>query len=693
MHLAPSVRLAIDIGGTFTDLVLAVPDRWYTTKVLTTPGDPALAVMDGIQTLARQAGVAPADIGLVLHGTTLATNALIERRGARTALITTEGHGDALEIGLENRFDQYDIFMQRPPVLVPRELRFTVPERMSAAGQVLRPLTEAAILHVIDQVIAANVDSVAIGLLHAYINPAHEDRIEAALLKHAGGLAISLSSRVCPEIREYERLSTTCANAYVKPLMAGYLDRLANRLTAVGMTCPLLLMTSGGGLTSLAAAREYPIRLVESGPAGGAMLAVALAKRSGWSDVLAFDMGGTTAKLTLIDEGKPQWSRAFEVARAYRHRKGSGIPVRIPVIDMVEIGAGGGSLAGIDRLQRIHAGPESAGADPGPVAFGRGGTGPTVTDADLVLGKLRPERFAGGTVPLDQAAARLAIQEHVAAPLHVDTLAAAWGICEAVDDDMAAAARSHASETGRALSTRTMLAFGGAAPLHASRLARKLGIRRIVIPRHAGVGSAIGFLLAPVAFEVVRSRHAFVDRLDPQELIAMLDAMRAEARAVIQPLVGNGAVSEYCLAYMRYVGQGFEIPVEVTPQLLAADLTAGLPLAFVTAYRRFYGRNIPGQRMEILSWTLTLSTTAPPLPDLDVPSLTTATPRHGEWFDGQSTGPVSTYEREQLPMLVELPGPALVVEDQTTTVVAADEHFHLDVFGQLIIQTTGAVLT
>ncbi len=685
MKTEPRHRLAVDIGGTFTDLVLATPSRWFTTKLLTTHDDPALGVMTGLRTLVRDASIDPSGIELVLHGTTLATNALIERRGAPTALITTAGHRDALEIGLENRFDQYDIFMQRPQVLVPRSLRFTVDERLGAHGQVLRPLTSAALEEVLEKVRASEVESVAVGFLHAYVNPAHERMVADLLHRRLPSLAVSLSSSVCPEIREYERLSTTCANAYVKPLMAGYLNSLEQQFRNAGMLCPLLLMTSGGGLTSLATAKEFPIRLVESGPAGGAMLAVALARRSGWNRVLAFDMGGTTAKLTLIDGQVPQWSRAFEVARAYRHRKGSGLPLRIPVIELVEIGAGGGSIARVDQLLRVHTGPDSAGSEPGPVAYGKGGVAPTVTDADVVLGKLRPERFAGGSLRLDADAAKTAIERDIATPLQLDALAAAWGISETVDENMAAAARSHASEVGKSLAERTLIAFGGAAPLHAVSLANKLGIDRIVVPRFAGVGSAVGFLLAPIAYEVVRSRHTFLDALGESDVAELLSSMRAEAMDVILPIVEADTLTEGCRVYMRYSGQGFEIAVSVPAELATRHVLAR---AFESQYRELYGRTIPGQQIEILSWTLSLSTTAPEFPVLDAMQ---AMPESGvaSWFDGSDNTPVTLLRREGLASGLDTRGPLLVMEDQTTTVVPAGFNVAADEYGQLIIQRTG----
>ncbi|MCP5183670.1 MAG: hydantoinase/oxoprolinase family protein [Pseudomonadales bacterium] len=676
-------RLAVDIGGTFTDVVLETGSDRTTVKVLTTHGDPAEGVMHGVSQVLAEARVAAADIEVVIHGTTLATNALIERRGARTALITTKGHRDALAIGLENRFEQYDLGMQRPPPLVGRKLRLTVDERVSAAGEVLLALDESSVLDAVATLRAAGVDSVAIGLLHAYVNPRHEQRVAALLAEHLPDLSLSLSSEVCPEIREYERLSTTCANAYVRPLMDRYLSNLEHRLRAAGLRCSVLVMTSGGGLATLETARRFPIRLVESGPAGGALLAAALARRSGWSRALAFDMGGTTAKLTLLDDGRPQWSRAFEVARAYRFRKGSGLPVRIPVIEMVEIGAGGGSVARVDRLGRLQTGPDSAGSEPGPAAYGRGGEMATVTDADLVLGKLSVDGFAGGTLELHADKAVDAVERHVARPLGVTVTRAAMGISDTVEEAMAAAARSHAGEWGRELDSRTLIAFGGAAPLHAAGLARRLNITRVVVPHAAGVGSAVGFLLAPVAFEVVRSRHAFVDELDVAATAMLLTDMQREAFAVVAPLVPADRTVVTRRAYMRYVGQGYEIAVAL-PEGVPLDNDL-LTSRFETAYNDLYGRVIPGQRIEILSWTLAV---AGPAPAMNVPPVSARADGdagQSAWFDGEQMRTIPVLQRTALRPGERRTGPVLVTEAQTTTLVPPGWMVEVDDLVQLVL--------
>ncbi|RPH97141.1 MAG: hydantoinase/oxoprolinase family protein, partial [Lysobacterales bacterium] len=476
MEPAPATRarLAVDIGGTFTDVVLELPGgARATTKLLTTYDHPGRAVLDGIGEVLRRAGLQPAAVGLIIHGTTLATNALIQRSGARTALLTTAGHRDALEMAHEDRFEQYDIMIDRPRPLVPRHLRLPVRERLDRDGRVLIPLDEDGVRAALPVLDEHAVESVAIGYLHAYADPRHERRTAEILQAARPGLSITLASEVCPEIREFERLSTACANAYVRPLMARYLERLDGELRRLGFDCPFLLMTSGGGLTTIDTAAKFPIRLVESGPAGGAILAREVARQAGLRRVLSFDMGGTTAKLCLIDDFEPLSSRSFEVDRVYRFRKGSGLPLRIPVIEMVEIGAGGGSLARVDKLRRIQVGPESAGSEPGPACYGRGGERPAVTDADVCLGRVVADTFAGGAFRLDAAAAERALQSGVAEPLGLDVKAAALGVSEVVDENMAAAARAHAAEFGLDLASRDMVAFGGAAPLHAARLGEK----------------------------------------------------------------------------------------------------------------------------------------------------------------------------------------------------------------------------
>ena len=554
-------RLAIDIGGTFTDVVLECGDEQFTRKVLTSHAQPADAVLRGIRELFSETGVVANSISLVLHGTTLATNAIIERRGARTALLTTEGHRDVLAMAFENRFEQYDVNIERPEPLIPRYLRIPVYERMSAEGVPLRALDSGSVDNAIETLGRENVESVAIGFLHSYSNGVHEDAVAERLASALPKVALSLSSQVCPEIREYERFSTTCANAYVLPLMATYLQDLAERMRAMGIRCPFLVMTSNGGLTTLATAVKFPIRLVESGPAGGAVLAAWKARQLGVSKALSFDMGGTTAKICMIDEGTPLRSRAFEVDRRYRFKKGSGLPVRIPVIEMVEIGAGGGSIAQIDQLKRIRVGPESAGSDPGPACYGLGGESPTVTDADAVMGRLEAARFAGGQMALDLDAGSVAISSNIVDDAPKNPHDAARSIAEVVDENMASAARSHASEWGKTVAERVLIAYGGAAPIHAARLLTKLNCDFALIPVGAGVGSALGFLHSPIAYEVVHSRYMRLSSYDRDTVEGVIEVMRSEAEAVMADAATELEVQISATAYMRYVGQGYEISV------------------------------------------------------------------------------------------------------------------------------------
>jgi N-methylhydantoinase A len=698
-----SARIAVDIGGTFTDVVLELPAGGrITTKLLTTSQHPSDAVLSGVEQVLGQAGLEAADVGLVIHGTTLATNALIERRGACTALLTTAGHRDALEMAHEDRFEQYDIMIDRPRPLVPRYLRLPVAERLDRNGRVLLPLDEQSVeaaLPVLDQ---HAVESVAIGYLHAFMNPRHEQRTAEILRAARPALSVTLASEVCPEIREFERLSTACANAYVQPLMASYLQRLASGLRQLGLACPFLLMTSGGGLTTLETAARFPIRLVESGPAGGAVLAQQVARHKGLRKLLSFDMGGTTAKLCLIDDFQPLSSRSFEVDRVYRFKKGSGLPVRIPVIEMVEIGAGGGSIAWIDKLQRIQVGPESAGSEPGPAAYGRGGTRPAVTDADIRLGRVLAARFAGGALELDREAADRALLREVAQPLGMDLDAAAFGVSEVVEENMAAAARAHAAEFGLDLTQRDMVAFGGAAPLHAARLGEKLGLNRIIIPTEAGVGSAVGFLLAPMSYEVVRSRQQSLSALDIGLVNDLMDEMRAEALAVVRLGSSERDLSESRQAYMRYLGQGHEIAVSLPVERYHEKHGTVFRQSFEAAYRQLYGRIIEGVEIEILSWTLSITAPRPAALDAEPDGgAGTAAALSGKSlpspvqlqsvFDPPAAqrSEVPVYLREQLPPGSMIRGPALIAEDQTTTVVTSLYDAGIDRRGYIVLTRRG----
>jgi N-methylhydantoinase A len=682
-------RLAVDIGGTFTDLVLETPSGTHEMKLLTTPDAPERAVLEGARAILAAAGCAPGEIGLVVHGTTLATNALIERKGAPTALLTTEGFRDSVEMAYEHRFEQYDLSMQRPEPLVPRDLRLGVPERIAADGSVLLPLDEAALRATARMLRARGIAAVAVCFLHSFTNPAHERRAGAILAEEMPDAAITLSCEVAPEIREYERASTTIANAYVLPLMGRYLAALESGLRDAGMGCPLLLMMSSGGVTTVDTAKRFPVRLVESGPAGGAILAQAVAAENGLDAVLAFDMGGTTAKLTLIDALEFQRSRSFEVARAYRFIQGSGLPVRIPVIELVEIGAGGGSIARVDALGRILVGPDSAGSVPGPACYGRGGTQPTVTDADAALGRLDPSRFAGGSIGLDVARAEAAVGGAIAgmAPRQ-----GAVGIAEIVDETMANAARVHAVENGKDTAGRAMIAFGGAAPLHAARLAAKLGIARVVVPVGAGVGSAHGFLRAPIAYEVVRSRHMRLDGFDAAMLNALFAEMRAEAEAVVRMGAPDAALTESRTGFMRYRGQGHEIAVALPARALTGDDAATLRAGFEAAYTALFGRVIPRLEVEAMTFALSLSAArALPSRSADPPARAAPPATGTRDVTDPATGvtePAAVFERTALAPGMSLPGPALIVEDGTTTVVPRGMAARINALHQIVLEAS-----
>jgi 5-oxoprolinase (ATP-hydrolysing) len=688
----PEARLAIDIGGTFTDVVLELDGRHITAKVLTTPRAPEQGVMAGFEKVQALSGVDPAQIRLVIHGTTLATNALIERRGAKTALVVTSGHRDALEMAHENRFEQYDIGVDRPVPLVPRHLRIPVEERIDRNGDVLVPLDEDSVRALVPMLVEGEVESAAVGLLHAYANPRHEQRVRDLLREALPSLPITLASEVCPEVREYERLSTACANAYVQPLMSRYLVSLADALREARVACPFLLMTSGGGLTTLETATAFPIRLVESGPAGGAILASHVARQCGLDRVISFDMGGTTAKLCIVDGGQPLSSRHFEVARSYRFRRGSGLPVRVPVIEMVEIGAGGGSIASVDTMGQIRVGPLSAGSEPGPASYGRGGTQPTVTDADVALGRLDPGRFAGGSISIDPSLAKSAVANHVGAPLGLEEGLAAYGISEMVDENMANAARTHAIEWGKGVDGRAMVAFGGSAPIHAARLIEKLDLDRVLVPSHAGVGSAVGFLLAPISYEVVRSRYMRLSAYEPRLVESVLSEMLTEAQAVVAQGAPEAATVSTAQAFMRYVGQGHEIGVRI-PDDIRADGKAGgalLRRSFDDAYAELYGRTIPGLDVEVLSWTLVVSTPTPAVAPLEAPPASPATPTPtgtSELVEDGSGGSVEAdvFSRSDLAPGMSLEGPALIVEDQTTTVVPTGFEARVAAGGYLVL--------
>ena len=690
MKTRRKIRLAADIGGTFTDVVLDTPAGLFTTKVPTNTDNPEKGILAGVSIVLAQAEVAAADVDIFVHGTTLATNALIERKGVKTALITTDGFRDSLEIAYESRFDQFDLLIDKPQQLIPRELRFPIVERMDVKGRVLLPLDREAVAALVPELARLGVEAVAVGFLHSYANPAHEQAVRDILIAEGCSAEITLSSDVCPEVREYERLMTTACNAYVQPIMARYLRALEASLQENGFDCPLFLMTSGGGMTTLELAIRYPIRLVESGPSGGAVLASKIAESVGERRVVSFDMGGTTAKICLIEDFQPQTARNFEIARAARFQKGSGMPVRIPVVEMIEIGAGGGSIAHVDGMRRLAIGPESAGSVPGAACYSKGGTRATVTDANVLLGRIDPDTFAEGTMKLDVSAAEMAVSSDVGEVLSIDVSQAAFGITEMVEENMANAARIHSVEHGSDLSKFTMIAFGGGGPLHGVRLAEKLGVARVIVPANSGVGSAVGFLWAPISYEVVQSRYMTLDGFSADEANRVMDQIAAEARAIVESGDPEAELVETRTAYMRYVGQGHEIQVPIPTGRLSPDDIAIIKAAYESGYSRLYGRTIPERDIEILSWSIVVSTRVE-LPVLANAHHTT----HAAMPQAlRSVFQPSLRKHQEVPVFwrpdmapgATFKGPAVVAEPQTTTFVTAAFSGRIDASANLILE-------
>ena len=678
-------RAGIDIGGTFTDFVLVDERerRIYLDKRLTTHHNYLEAVLEGIDELLRAAGIGPADLANVVHGTTLVTNTVIERRGARTALITTQGARDVIEIGLELRYDIYDLSIERPVPLVPRSLRFEVGERMRADGAVLVPLDEAELPALARRLNGAKVESVAICLLHSYANQAHERAVKNVLTRLLPGVEMTLSSELVPEIREYERSSTTVLNAYVQPLTSRYLNEMERQLRQRGVAGPLYLMLSNGGLSSVAESAAAPVRLIESGPAGGAIAACFFGRLASEPDLISFDMGGTTAKICLINGGVPTRSHDFEAARVHRFKKGSGLPLRVSVIEMIEIGAGGGSIARIDNMGLLKVGPASAGSDPGPACYGRGGTHPTVTDADVVLGYLSPEFFLGGSMGLDRKASERAIMEHVGVPMRKELIEAASGIQEVVNDNMATATRLHVSERGRDLRRFTLLAFGGAGPVHAYRVAEILGIKRLICPYAAGNASALGFLVAPLTVELVRSYVVPLDGLDWNRLRTLYADMEDEARRSLALLgVGPAEIEFVRSAEMRFAGQGYEIEAPIPFGKLDQSLATEITESFLAAYRLLFNRAPEGVPVEVLTWRLMATGRRPEL-TLQFGSASAAgAARKGVrpvYFRRQGAFlETPVYDRYHLAPGFELTGPGVVEERESTVVIGPGAHVRVD---------------
>lgn len=683
-------RIGFDIGGTFTDFILLDEERHDIRlhKCLTTPEDPSVGALAGLAQIVDDAGLTLGDIGEIVHGTTLVTNALIERKGAKLGLITTEGFRDILEMGTEQRYDIYDLFLQYPDPLVPRRRRLEVPERMDRDGNIVVPLDLDAVRAAASALAAEGVEAIAVCFLHAYRNPAHERAAGEAIRALLPDISVSLSAEIVSELWEYQRLVTTCANAFVQPLMDRYVRRLERELWQRGFRGALYLMHSAGGLVSPETARAFPIRLLESGPAGGGLATAFFGQMAGKPDVISFDMGGTTAKACLIENGRAATAAEMEAARVHRFKKGSGLPIKAPVIDMIEIGAGGGSIASIDEVGLLRVGPHSAGADPGPACYGRGGTQPTVTDANLLLGYYDPGFFLGGRMALDRDAAIRAL-DSVGAKLDLPAIETAWGIHRVVTESMAAAARIHIVEKGKDPRRYAMVGFGGAGPAHAAGVARALGAAELLIPPASGAASALGFLAAPLSFEQVRSHPVRLDAPGAMDALqAVLAELEAETRAkLLAAGVADGDIVAERSADMRLLGQIHEINVALPAGILSDDSLPALRDAFATVYAARYTSVYAGVAIQLVSLRVACRGPIPALTlaqagtTADGPALKATRPA---WFgDGFVDTPV--YDRYRLTQATIIDGPAIIEEREATTVIAPGDRLHVDAGGTLRI--------
>ena len=691
-----SFSVGLDIGGTFTDIVFydQVSGRHLNRKVLTTHEDPSLGVIEGVRTVIESEGVDPASVDRVIHATTLFTNALIERKGAETGLVTTEGFRDLLEIARERKYEIYDVFIEMPSPIVPRNLVAEVPGRIGPRGEEERPLDLTALVAGTEQLVKQGVTSVAVVFLHSYVNASHERAAVAEIQRRFPALSVSASCDVAPEIREYERASTTVINAYVKPLAQSYLDRLAAQLSATGISAPLFMMLSNGGLTHVAEAKRVPVQLLESGPAAGALAGAFFGRGSKVDRVLAFDMGGTTAKLSVVDDGEPFVAYRFEASREKRFAEGSGLPVMISVIELIEIGAGGGSIAGVDELGLLKVGPRSAGSQPGPAAYGRGGKLPTVTDADFILGYLDPGFFAGGTMKIDLEAAKRAF-EPICKATGMSLAEAAWGVHDVVNENMASAARVHVAERGKDPRDYALLPTGGAGPVHAYPVASKLGLKRVICPPAAGVASSLGLLMAPARVDRAATFLTLLDEADWPALEGVFRAIEADAREVI---AGTGLDPKSArvdrLADMRYAGQGFELVVSLPEGPYGAASRDGIASAFESAYRATFGRTPRTGHIEIVNLRACVRVAAS-RKDVVLKGFGSGDGglkgRRQVWFpDTRGYTETPVYDRYRLPSGVEYDGPAVIEERESTLVIGPDAKFRVEAAGNLVIDVPQA---
>lgn len=687
------ITVGSDIGGTFTDFVRVDESngRIDVYKCLTTPADPSVAIEEGVRELTQRYEGAAKTIQAMVHGTTLVINAVIERKGARTGLITTRGFRDVLEIGREKRFDAYDLQIEFPAPLVPRHLRLEVAERIHASGTVLEPLDEDSVREAVRTLTASGCESIAVCLIHSYANPKHEQRVAEIITEMAPQVSVTISSDVLPEMKEYERTSTTALNAYAKPVTSRYLTRLEERVRAQGFDGELLMMQSSGGINSVAYARQFPVQIIESGPAAGTLGAAHFARLAKLDKVLAFDMGGTTAKLALVENGRATRTNDFEVAHMHRFKPGSGLPVRIPVVDLIEIGAGGGSIARRTAVGTMQVGPESSSAQPGPACYGQGGALPTVSDADLVLGYLDADHFLGGRMKLDTKAAADAIRTHLAEPLGISVEEAAFGVHAIVNENMAAAAKSYASEKGENPRSCALVGFGGAGPVHACDLAARLGVETVLIPPRAGVAAAFGMIVAPVMYDAVRSRRTPLSRLTPELLEQIRAELADECRSRMPSTVDRSAIGYEFSLDMRYVGQGYDVNAVLPSSRSDSDVTTVLREAFERSYRKLYGRTFSAVPLEVMNFRMTASA------NRKVVDLPTAAGDASEG-DGRigkrrafctrtrSWKEFSVHRRDSISPDVHFQGPAIVEENESTTIIHSEAYAHVDVHGSLIIE-------
>jgi len=690
-------RLGCDIGGTFTDFVLLNDHTGEirTGKCLTTPQDPSDAVEEGIRELEATMPDFVAKLDELIHGTTLVINSIIERKGAKTGLITTKGFRDVLEIGREMRYAPYDLFAEFPQPLVPRRYRLEVDERVRSDGSVIKALDPEEARQVVRSLLSLGVESIAVCLINSFENPAHELMLQEIIEKEAPGLSVSISYHVLPQIKEYERTSTTVTNAYVKPLTGRYLSKLAGRLETIGFQGKLFIMLSSGGVTSLETAAEFPVRIIESGPTAAVIAGQYYGKHFNISEMFCFDMGGTTAKSCLIQKGVAGVVPTFEVGRVQRFMKGSGLTIQVPVVDLMEIGAGGGSIAKVSKLGTLQVGPESSGAAPGPICYGRGGTNPCVTDADLLLGYLDQDYFLGGTMKLDQEGARRGVEEKIAKPLGVSFIQAIWGIHDLINETMAAAAKTHIAEKGGNPRLVTIVAFGGAGPVHAYGLAKKLGAPRLLVPPNAGVGSAMGFFTAPRAFDLLRSHKISLIDAALDEIECIFQGLEADSAKILKKEAGDETLHFERSLDMRFVGQGSEITVPLPTGDFTLLEKAKVRRLFDEAYEKLYGRTYPDSEVEFINFKVraSLPERLLQLSKLEVrgkQSLEAAVRGRRQAYSPRAREfiPYTVYDRYKLFPGARFSGPAIIEEKESTLIVGEDAGVAVDDFGFLWIDLT-----